>query len=276
MKVVIVGGTHGNERTGLFLLEQWQSGKASLPAGHDYKFLVANPLACDRNLRFIDSDLNRAFGRQLGKALGYEKQRAEDIQREILTWAAGEPFFLIDLHTTTSHMATTLVLSKPDPLSAWVCSQSVKSLAPSYLLLNESHDDEVGFLESLAPSSCLVEIGPVAQGTLDYDICKKMQEAVTVILEKILLCPRAGQFVIEAYQERTPEFFGEGVILHPNFKFSDYQQLEPGAEIFIQLDGSPLPYQGPSCYPIFIGESAYLTQNIAFIKSEKCTKTFSF
>jgi succinylglutamate desuccinylase/GNAT superfamily N-acetyltransferase len=61
-RVAVVGGTHGNERLGIELVKHWQRDPTQL---HRSTLLVtpilANPPAIVKNVRFIDTDLNRQF-----------------------------------------------------------------------------------------------------------------------------------------------------------------------------------------------------------------------
>ena len=60
--VSIVGGTHGNELTGAYLVRRWTAypNAISRPS-FKTKLFLANPKAVQQNRRFIDEDLNRCF-----------------------------------------------------------------------------------------------------------------------------------------------------------------------------------------------------------------------
>lgn len=57
MRILVLGGMHGNERLGIDLVQLLQIKPI---AGVDA--LIANPRAVARNVRFTESDLNRSFG----------------------------------------------------------------------------------------------------------------------------------------------------------------------------------------------------------------------
>ena len=60
-KVLVFGGTHGNEWTGIRVVQQYaEKFKAQFPE-LDLHFELANPEAYKINRRFKDEDLNRAF-----------------------------------------------------------------------------------------------------------------------------------------------------------------------------------------------------------------------
>jgi hypothetical protein len=57
MKILILGGVHGNELLGIKLVKYLQANPIK---GVDA--LIANPKAVERNIRFTEADLNRSFG----------------------------------------------------------------------------------------------------------------------------------------------------------------------------------------------------------------------
>ena len=65
--VVIVGGTHGNEPGGVKAIVQlhraFRNREIALNRGK-ISFLLGNPKAYEKDLRYIDSDLNRMFVKQ--------------------------------------------------------------------------------------------------------------------------------------------------------------------------------------------------------------------
>eukprot|EP00601_Ochromonadales_sp_CCMP2298_P011015 CAMPEP_0173261066 /NCGR_PEP_ID=MMETSP1142-20121109/25946_1 /TAXON_ID=483371 /ORGANISM="non described non described, Strain CCMP2298" /LENGTH=600 /DNA_ID=CAMNT_0014195919 /DNA_START=86 /DNA_END=1888 /DNA_ORIENTATION=+ len=61
-RVAVVGGTHGNERLGVNLVQHWQRDPAQLQRSTlQCTPLLANPPAIVKNVRYIDTDLNRQF-----------------------------------------------------------------------------------------------------------------------------------------------------------------------------------------------------------------------
>ena len=60
--IALIGGTHGNETSGIQLIRNWQ--KSGLPERFSSLNVTcdfANPAAMDANVRFLDEDLNRQF-----------------------------------------------------------------------------------------------------------------------------------------------------------------------------------------------------------------------
>jgi aspartoacylase len=247
-----------------------------LPPGHEYKFLIANPKAFETKTRFVDYDLNRSFGsKSQVPSKTYEAQRAKEIKKEVESWSKGEPFFLIDLHTTTSNMKGTLVLSKRDRLSAWIAKQTHEEISQSHLLINSDMDEDCIFIESISQHGLIVEVGPVANNVLDARILEQTETLVGVILKHLLNAPNTIEKIsitLKAFQEfktiHFPKTFDS--FFAKNLIGQDYRPLLPKQELFILSDGTKI--QNPEdevTYPVFINEAAYFKDNIACLLTRK-------
>lgn len=61
-RVAIFGGTHGNEMSGITLVNMWIKNAAEIARnGLATKPFITNPKAVEKCTRYIDTDLNRAF-----------------------------------------------------------------------------------------------------------------------------------------------------------------------------------------------------------------------
>lgn len=71
-RILAVGGTHGDEPTGVAVVEEL------IKEGIDgIDGLIANPEAVLKNMRFVETDLNRSFG--VASPLSMEERRAKEI-----------------------------------------------------------------------------------------------------------------------------------------------------------------------------------------------------
>ena len=75
-RVVIVGGTHGNEWTGIKIVSHYQDQLEQKFPKLKLEFVLANPVAYELNKRFKDEDLNRAFQFLSESRTSYEHTRA--------------------------------------------------------------------------------------------------------------------------------------------------------------------------------------------------------
>lgn len=91
-EILIICATHGNERIGLEIIEKLKEKK--LCPYFDY--MMANPKALRKNIRFLDCDLNRSYpGNKKSKL--YEKRRASEILE-----VARKYKYVIDVHEASS------------------------------------------------------------------------------------------------------------------------------------------------------------------------------
>ena len=104
MRIAVVGGTHGNEPVGIGLFSTWSV--VLEDSMHSFETFWANPKAFELGCRFVDSDLNRTFGKN-GRGEGYEIERSKELTDKI----TGR-FDFIMVHTTTSNMGITIILLK--------------------------------------------------------------------------------------------------------------------------------------------------------------------
>ena len=90
----IVGGVHGDEVVGARVVKSLRDRACPTPCAWQLRLLLGNPRALLAGTRYVDSDLNRAFGPE-AVAHGYEASRAATICA-----ALGEPAVCLDVHQT--------------------------------------------------------------------------------------------------------------------------------------------------------------------------------
>ena len=81
-KILAIISTHGNELLGPNVLAYMLSKRSKLL--EDIEFIIANPRAYAKNVRYTESDLNRSYGLSLDT---YESQRAKVIEEHSVTEA---------------------------------------------------------------------------------------------------------------------------------------------------------------------------------------------
>lgn len=89
--IVFVAGLHGNEKEPVKALTK-----------NKINFILANPKACEKNIRFVDSDLNSSFG---SRENDYESKQAFSILEKI-----SEDDFVVDFHTTTADTSPFVII----------------------------------------------------------------------------------------------------------------------------------------------------------------------
>jgi succinylglutamate desuccinylase len=282
-RVLITGGTHGNEMIGVYAIKTFLS-QPDLVRRSSFETLTAlgNPEAIAANRRYIDHDLNRSFGTpaQLG-ATGYEWQRAAVLREQFGPKGQQPVDFVIDLHSTTSNTGVMLIL---DSLSGFTLGLTayISRVHPGVKLYSsEGSGRQQDSLRSLAPHRIGIEVGPLAHGTLNAELFQKTKTIVQTTLD-YLEHHNLGVANVEPPTELTLYQYidvldyprdGDGNLLamiHPQRQWQDYAPLWQGEPLFLTFGQEVIPYQGnATVYPVFINEAAYYEKGIALCLTEK-------
>jgi aspartoacylase len=284
-RIAIVGGTHGNEFTGVYLVKKFDRlphliQRSSLKVST----LLANPKAFEANRRYIDRDLNRCFLKsdlENPTLSSYEDLRAKTIDQKLGKKGAPKVDFIIDLHSTTANMGLTIILTTDRQFNLGLGAY-LSSIDPlvKICLLRSGVDSHV--LSSICELGCVVEVGAIAQGVLNATLFQQTEALIQSILDYLeaynqssslsvpseLICYR---YVEAIDYPRNQEGELQGMI-HPQLQFKDYEPLNPGDPMFLTFDGEAIAYEGKSTvYPIFINEAAYYEKGIAMYLTERVT-----
>jgi hypothetical protein len=193
-RVMVVGGTHGNERNAPWLLEAWRRHPALLrSSGLGLELVLGNPAAHAAGLRYLDRDLNRSFVPPLLKAAepgDRELQRARELLVRHGPEGSAPCLVALDLHSTTAAMGSSLVVYGRRPADLALAAGLQQRLGlPIYL--HEQDLRQTGYLVERWPCGLVVEVGPVPQGVIQASTCRQSQLAVEAALE-VLAEARAG------------------------------------------------------------------------------------
>ncbi len=283
-RVLIVGGTHGNELIGIYLIRKFERSHhlISRPS-FETVTLLANPKAYEMRSRYVDSDLNRCF-RQEDLAdsclLGYEARRAKEIYQTFGSNGRQPTDFVIDLHTTTANMGLTLILASKHPFNLQLASHLTKINRSVKVLYSLTEGQNNCYLHSISECGCTIEVGPVAQNVLDAALFQTTESVVASILD-----------YLEIYNQGTFSQFEEALtfyqliervdyprnnrgeiqaMIHPRLQGKDYEPIDSGDPLFLTFDEQTIVYEGSSTvYPVFINEAAYYEKGVAMCLTEK-------
>lgn len=287
-RVAIIGGTHGNEVTGTYLLRRWAENPAEISRdSFTTSPLWANPRAFSENKRFVDVDLNRSF---LLKELNdetihtYEGQRAKAINECLGPKEKPAVDFLIDIHTTTSNMGVTLVLFDGCDEYDVRLAAFIKSQMPAVnLYVFKDDGEDLPYLVSIAPRRLALEIGPVPHGVLRHDVFQRANQVVQLALDYVHLLNVGSEpepahdlevFVHKAVVHFPLDAAGNicGMV-HRNLQDRDFTELRKGDPLFMKLDGGIVRFEEDQvAYPAFINEAAYYDAKIALSLTEKAIR----
>jgi succinylglutamate desuccinylase len=270
-KVLIFGGTHGNEWTGVMSVLHYADKLRQQFPELDLHFILANPEAYKINRRFKDEDLNRAFQfLQEHRAHSYEHNRARELQQLIQQ----EACFVIDLHTTTAQMGRTVIISHYHPVNLGLAAGLTHQFADCKVI--GSPDPERKYLASQSDFSMMIEVGPVANGVIDAKALEGSIELLAGILNQIQAGSWQQHQELELYEEiedvsyPQDERGQQSAYIHQQFQFQDFVPVSGQYLPFKAFSGADIPaVTNRPLYPIFINEAAYYPQQLAYTLCEK-------
>jgi succinylglutamate desuccinylase len=283
-RVTVVGGTHGNELTGAYLVRKFEQFPELLHrSSFDCTTLLANPKAVAANRRYIDRDLNRCFGNEdlsNPSLTSYEDRRAKEIALQLGPKDSPSASVIIDLHSTTSNMGLTILPSSRHPFNCRLAAYLSRLYPTVRVCFGIKCDQDTPMLRSLSPLGCTIEVGAIAQGVLNADYLQQSERLVHAILDYIDAMNQGKQLPVPArlavYQALSSVDYPRDslgalqAVIHPHLQFKDYEPLQPGEPMFLSFTGEPILYLGEAVtYPIFINEAAYYEKNIAMVLTEK-------
>lgn len=279
-QVLVVAGTHGNERNAPWLMQQWREQPQLLEHCQlPVQLVIGNPEALAANRRYLDRDLNRCFEPAL-LADGARQEREIVRARELLALYGPEGLHpcqvALDLHSTTSAMGNALVVygRRPADLALAAGIQARLGL-PVYL--HEADAAQTGFLVERWPCGVVIEVGPVPQGLVSAVICRQTQLALEAALATLAAAAQGCLRLPEALvvhchagsldQPRRPDA-QPAAALHPRLQGRDWHPLQAGDALFWaqgqpDVGFEPLAAAPQACWPVFVNEAAYGEKGIA-------------
>ncbi|UKO99052.1 aspartoacylase [Nostoc sp. UHCC 0870] len=282
-RVALVGGTHGNEFTGAFLIKKFEQFPQLI---QKYSFetltLLGNPQAFAAGRRYIEKDLNRCFlneDLQNTTLSSYEEIQAKNISKLLGEDNKTKADVIIDLHSTTANMGLTIILGNQHPFLLKLAAY-LSAINPLVKVCQTIPEEGSNFLRSLSELGFVIEVGAVAQGVLDAELFQNTEKLIYEILDYLERYNRGDilehnntltlyKFLCSIDYPRNEQ--GEiQAMIHPKIQSRDYEPLHPGEPIFLTFDGQAIAYTGTSIvYPIFINEAAYYEKGVAMCFTEK-------
>lgn len=269
MNFAILGGTHGNEPIGVHVIQHFKSFNQKTFL-HHFETFHANPKAFQKKVRYIDSDLNRAFGSEI-PIEGNEKNESIMLKNKII----GKFNFIIDLHTTTSNMGITVIITHLDSNSLnAACSLKLK-FPELKIIISMRAGKDCPYTTQMTSSALTIEVGPVANNVVKAELVLKTIDLV----EALLNFPFNQDFKnlkFDCYQTKGiihyPSLVDQNTapwFVHPELEGKDFIELKKGSPVFINSLKNTIYHEGNAIYPLFINEAAYQENNIAMEYADK-------
>ena len=281
--IAVVGGTHGNEMSGIQLIQNWESqGTPERFSNLDITLYKANPAAIAANERFIEEDLNRQFilSNLSAETSSQEHELAKAINEQLGPKGNSSTDLVIDIHNTTSAMGATLIILAVDEFHTQL-ARYVKHHMPEANILVEDEKPYLdhGYLCTTGKRGVMIEVGSQPQGVLREDVYLLTQTMAEVLLD---FCMAYNANELGEYSECEAFRLGENVsfplndagertaMIHHGLQDADFAPLLPGMPMFRTFDGKDINWQGDKeTYPHFINEAAYHKLDVAFATADR-------
>ncbi|MBO7501175.1 MAG: aspartoacylase [Fibrobacterales bacterium] len=283
--VAIVGGTHGNERSGAELVRLWtERPELVRRPGLEVSCFMGNPAAVEANRRYLERDLNRCFSPDVlaGKGDSLEERRARELNELIGPRGSDKaPDLCLDLHNTSSNMGLTVIFNYLDHFTRKLVAHLAANEPKARLYYQPVDNSTSEFLPSLGKHDLTIEAGPQHHGTLCADLHVRMEAMVHEMLDFCAAWNRPG-FVEPP--KRELEIFTDlknidyprdengrvSAMIHPGVDGMDYCELPAGAPLFLTFDGKIVwNPETESVWPLFVNEQAYYEKGVAMTLTKK-------
>ncbi len=288
-RILISGGTHGNELTGVQLIRKWKAQPELCEAkakGIELSTLIANPPAVLAVSRYIDQDLNRSFSlnslNDTNPSMSVEAHRAK--QLNALYGPKGENTqtdLILDIHNTESNMGISLILSEANAFTQRASAEIASEFSGVFIYFQPEERSQSPYLGTLARADVCIEVGPQSHGTLQAGLFEKTEQVVYRFLE---LAQEWNEGVLQNKPKKKLSVYTHykdidyprdknnniSAMIHPDLQGQDYVLLEQGSPLFRTFYGEDVLYtEAKTLCPIFINEAAYYEKKIAMTLTSK-------
>lgn len=284
-RIALIGGTHGNELSGIYLVKKWLA-QQTLKQWNalDITARIVNPRACEQSVRYIETDLNREFDiadlENMNKT-GYEALLAKKLNIEFGPKGNSPYEVLIDLHNTTSNMGACLMLQRKNAFTILLGGYVKHHMPHANIYFQDNVPEEKqNFLLTVAQQGVTVEVGPQPNSVLQQETLDLMELMTRHILDFVELRNNGTTLVIpdeyDAFQYAgnlslpiDDNGQREGMVSR-QIDQKDFQPIEPGHVVMETFAGEKITWQGDyTAYPLFINEAAYHKNHSAMTLSRK-------
>ena len=278
--ILVVGGTHGNELTGVEIVKNFE--QVSVPSSLQVSTLLANPPAIIADKRYLEKDLNRCFDQATldSNTAVAEVKIAQKINAKYGPKGPNtQTDFIVDIHNSTANMGLSLIIGKKSDFLLQLCAHLNHIIPNTVNYLMEEDQNTSPYLPTIAKNDLCLEIGPQAHGSILADLLLQGKKCLEAILN---FCDQWNQNSAPQYSKITcyeqwknldypRNSDGEvNAYIHPNLQFKDFNKIEKGDPLFIDFSANTIPYQEDEpAWPTFINEHAYYEKGLALSLTRK-------
>lgn len=164
-KILLLASQHGDEYLGEKLFAYVRKYRPELLEHIEY--LLANPRARKKQIRYIESDLNRSYN---GKTETVEEKRAMRILNHI---EQGNYDLVLDMHTTSCKQPPSIILASINPKN----ERFVRASSIEHVVIMEPQVVSTA-LNGVCPQSLSIEVNHKISDELLANLCDDLQRYV--------------------------------------------------------------------------------------------------
>jgi succinylglutamate desuccinylase len=309
--VAIVGGTHGNEKTSIYLARHFMiQPEVAKRSSFNTLAMLSNTASMDANSRYTEVDMNRCF--LVNDLLDpkpaklREQARAREINNLLGPKDSDSPAtdFIFDLHNTTANTGVALMLAPDDDfaheLGAFLhcCDSTVKIC--EWTQVENTLTGDWGLLPSISRSGMTFEVGATPWGAVvgaKYDQSRRLLlaaldyiEVHNAVVSKSNSIVRGKKVQAHIHRPSAYVFYPRNEkkeqvgMVHPALQDRDFEEIRDGDPLFLLLDGSTTVFSrekharqiptNEALYAFFINEAAYYEGNVALVLATREEMTY--
>lgn len=230
-QITVVGSVHGDEPAGKNAIMNFLG--RDLDYNRPVKFIIANEEALEKNIRYIDTDLNRSFPGN-PESENHEERLASELMKEI------KGTKVLDIHTTRSY---------PEPFATFthLNEETISIMKASGLEYGVHFPEESGTLHEQT-TGIVVETGHQGTGQARKN-AEKVIESFLSSLDVIESEPTQSNSSLEIFR------YFETVEGNWEFLAENFELVEKG-EVYAKKDCENLE-ASESFYPVLMSTDGY-------------------
>ncbi len=229
-KFLVITATHGDENLGVNVMKKLE--KDLSPKMYNYDWIIGNPEAYKKGIRFIQADLNRVAPGSL-KSKIYEERQAAEIMRRSSKYK-----FIVDVHSTVSNSGIVTIIPYPSLENLFLAS--FFNIKKNIIWYSKDSLKKGPLVQFANCPGIEIECGPKTS--------HKLQTELEDILKKFIKKIKSGSVIETVNAVKNKEFYsvyGKRLGNHDS-SFRDFHPVNENNEVYFPFLSNQ--YSGIICY----------------------------
>lgn len=305
-RVAVVGGTHGNESNGVHLAKHFMRNTSEVTRpSFKTEVLLSNLVAIEKNLRYVEEDLNRCYSladlTSDSKTIStLERKRAREVDVILGPKSSPDPRcdLVIDLHNTTAATGIALMMAPNDDFCHEL-GKHLMTLDKDVRIVEWNQLADWCLCPSIGRSGMTFEAGPCPWGCIVPDLFARSRTLILAAMDyveahNVLVASgateqeevsvpvyRAIGVTIDYPRNSDGEMIG---MVHPELQGGDFKELHEGDPLFMTFSGETIPFrreiysvpeEHKTVNALFVNEAAYYEKKMALMLCTRVETKFS-